>query len=177
MKRGWIALSLLTVLTTFVISPAHAMDLEFGVFGSEMDSDDLGDGSGVGAKLGISPMDLLSLEARASWIQFDDFDIDMIPLEVAGRLNFSLFGNWIVPYVGAGAGYYMFEADDADLDDSVGFFPMVGLEVGVHQIAFFVEARWLFLETDVDSARAELDDIVEADVDGLGVNIGALVRF
>ena len=176
MKRGWIALSLLTVLSVFAV-PARAIDVELGVFESQMDSDDLGDGSGVGAKLGISPMDLLSLEARASWIQFDDFDIDMIPLEVAGRLNFSLFGNWIVPYVGAGAGYYMFEADDADLDDSVGFFPMVGLEVGVHQIAFFVEARWLFLETDVDSARAELDDIVEADVDGLGVNIGALVRF
>ncbi len=176
MKRGWIALSLLVVLSALA-APARALDLEFGVFGSEMDSDDLGDGSGAGVKLGISPMDFLVLEGRASWIEFDDFDIDMIPLEVAGRLNFSLLGNWIVPYVGAGAGYYLFEADDADLDDSVGFFPMVGLEVGLHNIAFFVEARWLFLETDVDSARAELDDIGEADVDGLCINIGALVRF
>ena len=176
MKRGWITLSLLTVLLA-ITAPAQALDVESGAFLATIDSDDLGNGTGVGTKFGVSPMDFVVLEGRVSWIEFDDFNIDMIPLEVSGRLNFSLFGNWIVPYVGAGAGYYLFQADGADLDDNVGFFPLAGIELGLHNIAFFAEARWLFLETDVDSARAELDDIGEANVDGFGVNIGALVRF
>jgi hypothetical protein len=44
-------------------------------------------------------------------------------------------------------------------------------------VAVFGEARWLFLKTDVDSALDELADLDEADVDGLGVNVGLLFRF
>lgn len=148
-----------------------------GLFGSYMDSDDLGDGYGAGAKLEVKPTDILSVDGRASWIYFEDFEIHMIPLEAALRLNLPLLGERIVPYAGFGGGYYIFEADDVDLDDDVGYFPLVGLEVGFRRLAIFGEARWLFLETDVDSAVEGLDDIDEADIDGVGVNVGLLFRF
>jgi hypothetical protein len=147
---------------------------ELGAFGSYLDSDDLGDGYGAGVKLEVKPTDILSVDGRASWLYFEDFEIHMIPLEVAGRLNLPLLGERIVPYVGAGGGWYLFEADDVDLDDDVGFFPLVGLEAGLQSVALFAEARWLFLETDVDEV---VGDVVEADVDGLGINVGLLFRF
>lgn len=149
----------------------------FGVFGSYLDSDDLGDGYGGGVKLEVKPIDLVSVDGRASWIYFEDFEIHMIPLEVAARLNLPLLGERIIPYVGVGGGYYFFEADDVDLDDDVGYFPLVGVEVGMRRAALFAEARWLFLQADVDSALEELEDVDEADVDGFGVNVGLVFRF
>ena len=120
---------------------------------------------------------MISVDARASWVHFDDTDIDMIPLEAAALLNFPLFWEHIVPYIGAGGGYYLFDGDGADLDDQVGFFPLAGLEIGLHNVSILVEARWLFLETDVDNAKGELRNITEADVDGFGANIGLIFRF
>jgi outer membrane protein W len=88
-----------------------------------------------------------------------------------------MIGERIVPYVGAGVGYYLFDTDQGDIDDEVGFFPLVGLEVGLQRVSILAEARWLFLEADVDSAQAELADLTKADLDGLGVNVGLLLRF
>ena len=65
--------------------------------------------------------------------------------------------------------------DSDDLGD--GYGGGVKLEVGLRRVAIFAEARWLFLEADVDSALDELQDIDEADVDGFGINVGLLFRF
>ncbi len=175
--RRWIVVSSLVIVSTVIAGPARGAGLELGAFGSYLDSDDLGAGYGGGVKLELSPISLLSLDGRVSWIQFDDVDVDMVPVELAARLNLPLFGERIEPYVGAGVGYYHFEADGVDLDDNVGFFPLAGLEFGLRHIAFFAEARWLFLQTDVSNAVEELENVNEADIDGLGVNIGLLVRF
>jgi len=172
--KGFIGL----VLVALVLGGcSHGSGVEFGMFGSSLDSDDLGAGYGGGAKLELNPIDAISVDARASWIHFDDTDIDMIPLEAAGLLNFPLLWEHIVPYIGAGVGYYLFDGDGADLDDQVGFFPLAGLEIGLHSVSILAEARWLFLETDADNAKNELRNITEADVDGFGVNLGLLVRF
>ncbi len=150
--------------------------VELGTFGSYLNSNDLGVGYGGGAKLEVKPTDWLSVDGRASWIFFDDFDISMTPLEAALRVNVPMFGERIVPYAGVGAGYYYFKGDDVDVDSNVGYFPLVGLEFGVRRVALFAEARWLVLETDTDTALEELGGL-EADVDGLGINAGLLFRF
>jgi len=99
----------------------------------------------------------------------------MFPLEAAALLNFPLMFEHVVPYVGAGAGYYLF--DGSDLDDEVGFSPLAGLEIGFQSLSVMAEARWLFLEADADSAKEELRNLREADLDGFGVNLGVLFRF
>jgi hypothetical protein len=175
--RVYAGLLLLAVVSLSVAGCSAGSLAAVGLFGSYLDSDDLGDGYGAGAKLELKPSDVLSVDGRASWIYFDDFEIHMIPLEAALRFNWPLLGERIVPYAGIGGGYYIFEADDVDLDDDVGYFPLVGLEVGFRRVALFAEARWLFLEADVDSALDELEDLDDADVDGLGVNVGLLFRF
>jgi opacity protein-like surface antigen len=173
--KGFLGLALLAMLAIIAAGCAHGSGLELGAFGSSLDSDDLGDGYGGGAKLEWNPIDLVSVDARASWIHFDDTEINMFPLELAGLVNLALLGERIVPYVGAGVGYYLF--DESDLDNEVGFFPLVGLEIGLQRISLLVEARWLLLEADVDSAKDELADLTEADIDGFGVNLGLLIRL
>ncbi|MHC4520609.1 MAG: outer membrane beta-barrel protein [Planctomycetota bacterium] len=175
--QGLIGLALAVVLAMSLSGCSHGSGLELGVFGSSLDSDDLGDGYGGGAKLELNPIDMISVDARASWIHFDDTDVDMFPLELAGLLNLPILGERIVPYFGAGVGYYLFDASGADLEDEVGYYPLVGLEVGLHRVSVLAEARWLFLETDVDSAKDELKDITDVDVDGFGANVGLLFRF
>jgi len=175
--RLFVGLVLAAALALALSGCSHGSGIEFGVFGSSLDSDDLGDGRGGGVKLEVNPIDAVSIDARASWIQFDDTDIDMIPLEAAGLFNFPLLFEHIVPYIGAGVGYYLFEGDGADLDEQVGFFPLAGLEIGLHSISVLAEARWLFLETDVENAKNELKGLDDADVDGFGANIGVLFRF
>jgi hypothetical protein len=170
-------LVLLSVVALSVMGCSAGSLVNVGAFGSYLDSDDLGDGYGGGVKLELKPIDVLSVDGRAGYIYFDDAEIHMFPLEGVGRVNFPLLGERIVPYAGVGAGYYIFEGDDADLDDDVGFFPLVGLEAGLKRVALFAEARWLFLEADVDDAVDELEDLDDADVDGLGINVGLLFRF
>jgi len=155
----------------------HGTGIELGAFGSSLKSDDLGQGYGGGAKLELNPIDWISIDGRASYIRFADTKVNMVPLEAAALLNFPMAGERIVPYIGAGAGYYLFESDDANLDNKVGFFPLAGLEIGLWRVSLLAEARWLFLQTDVESAKGELRNLREADVDGLGINLGVLFRF
>ncbi len=178
MKAKRIAgLALLTVLAVLLGGCSHGRGVEVGVFGTGLDSKDLGEGFGGGVKLELNPLDRISVDARVSYIDFDDTEVEVVPLEAAGLLNFPMLGERIVPYAGAGVGYYYFDGNGAGIDDNVGFFPLVGMEVGLQRISILAEARWLFLQTDVDTAKAELANITKANMDSLGINIGALYRF
>jgi hypothetical protein len=143
--------------------------VEFGAFGSYLDAGDLGSGYGGGAKLEMNPIDLVSIDGRASWINFSDADVDVVPLEVAGLINLPLFGEKIVPYAGLGVGYYIFQEDL--LDDDWGYFPVVGLEFGPQNFSLMAEARWLVLEPDA------LGGLTKADAEGFGANLGLIWRF
>lgn len=168
----------MVVILAFVSGDwARGQGIEFGVFGSYLDSDDLGDGYGGGVKLELQPIDWLGIDARASYIGFDSPNVDMYPLELAALLNIPLANEQIVPYAGVGVGYYMFDADGFDMDDNVGFFPVVGLEIGAYNLSFLVEARWLFLDSDLSDAASDFGDMNEAGLDGLGINLGLLFRF
>jgi len=175
--RKLISLALLVGVCAVLGGCSHGTGIELGAFGSSLKSDDLGQGYGGGAKLELNPIDWLSVDGRASYIRFADTKVNMVPLEAAGLLNFPMAGERIVPYVGAGAGYYLFDAQDADLENKVGFFPLAGLEIGLWRVSLLAEARWLFLQTDVENAKGELKNLRAADVDGLGINLGVLFRF
>jgi opacity protein-like surface antigen len=175
--KGIAGVMLLGALALAIGGCSHGRGVELGAFGTSLDADDFGQGYGGGVKLELNPLDRISVDARAGYINFDDTNVDMIPLEAAALLNFPMLGERIVPYAGAGVGYYFFEGNGADLDDDVGFFPLVGLEVGLQRLSVMAEARWLFLQADVERAKAELANITKANVDGLGINVGFLYRF
>ena len=70
-------------------------------------------------------------------------------------------------------GYYFLDHDDVDIDDEWGYFPLLAVEVGVQKFSLMAEARCILAETDVDDGI----DSGEADAEGLGVNLGAIIRF
>ena len=176
-RSNLILVVVVTLVFTSGVWAARGSGIELGVFGSYLDADDLGDGYGGGAKLELQAFDWMSIDARGSYITFDDPDVDMYPLELAAYINIPLADEQIVPYAGVGAGYYIFDATGFDMDDEIGFFPVVGLEIGAWNLSFLIEARWLFLEADVDDAIDELGNLDEAELDGLGINAGLLFRF
>ncbi len=175
--KGIAGLVLLAALAVVGSGCSHGRGVELGVFGTSLDADDFGQGYGGGVKLELNPLDRVSMDVRASYVDFSDTNVDMIPLEAAGLLNFPMLGERIVPYVGAGVGYYWFDGNGADIDNNVGFFPLAGLEIGLQRLSVMAEARWLFLQADVDRAKAELANITKANVDGIGINVGVLYRF
>jgi hypothetical protein len=183
--QTWLALGILS-LGLAVSQPASAVDFSIGPYGSYYDSDDAGDawGGGLMGRLGI--LNWLAVDARASYLDLNDSDIEMIPLEAALTLRLPLMEDKLVPYAGVGVGYYLFDdnfdedANFEDVDDGFGFFPVVGVELRFgsrDQWAIFGEARWLFLSSDIDGAIDELENIGDADLDGLAVNVGLLYRF
>jgi hypothetical protein len=179
--RTWLAVGILAV-SLAKLQPASALELTIGPFGSYFDADEAGDawGGGVMTRLGI--FDWLAVDARASYLDLSDTDISMIPLEAAATFRLPLMDKRFIPYAGAGVGYYLYEDDSdlIDIEDDVGFFPVVGLELRFgsnHQWALFGEARWLFLSSDIDAAEDELGDLDDDDIDGLAVNVGLLFRF
>lgn len=159
---------------------ADAAGADLGLYGTYLDSDDFEAGYGAGAKLKLNLAKYFALDIRGSYLTFDDTEVDMIPVEAAALLQLPL-GDALNLYGGVGAGYYFFDADRVELDDAVGFFPVAGVELSFGEIRLFAEARWLMLNTDVDEAKEELEDIFggdsEADVDGVGFNVGIAINL
>ncbi len=164
------------------LNSAAALDFSVGPMGSYYDADKAGDawGGGVIGRLGI--LDWFAVDARASYLDIEHSDLNMVPLEAAATFRLPLFENRLVPYAGAGVGYYLYEEDSdrVDAKDDVGYFPLVGLEYRFgsnQQWALFGEARWLFISSSIKSAGDQLDDFNSDDIDGFGANVGILYRF
>lgn len=150
---------------------------KIGGYAAYLDGNDLGDGAGAGVMVRFGMFDdVLSLDARGSYLSFDH--LSMIPLEVALRLRAPI--GPLGAFAGVGAGYYYLDPDKGPSDDNIGAFPFVGLDFGLGDRAvLFGEVRWLYLETDIDTATDAAKNIGsgDADVDGLGVNIGFMFKF
>jgi hypothetical protein len=162
--------------------PASAIGVSLGAFGSYYDADDAGDAWGGGGLLRLELAEWFAVDARASYLEFSDSDVRMIPLEAAATLRLPLMRNKLIPYAGVGVGYYFYDvkASNVRIDDDVGFFPLVGLEVRFgarSQWGLFGEARWLFLSSDFETAGDELTSPRRDNIDGLAVNVGLLYRF
>ena len=156
-----------------------------GVFGSYLDSKDMGAGYGGGLKFKAELAKYFAVEARASCLtQFDEWHGDdglyVIPLEGALMFNLPLGESPVTLYVGGGGGYSIIpEADDVDLDDSFTYFGMGGVEISLGEsVALFAEAQYRVLE--VDGASGDGTDInfdEKVKFTGIGANAGLLFKF
>jgi hypothetical protein len=179
--RSWLAGGIVAVGLAGA-TPVSALDFSVGAFGSYYDAEDASDAWGGGALVRMGIVDWFAIDARASYLDFSDSEFRMVPLEATALFRLPLYNQKLVPYAGVGVGYYIFDVrdSDADIDDGVGFFPLVGLELRFgsrNQWSLFGEARWLFLSSDIDEAEDELRNLNDDDIDGLGVNVGIMYRF
>ena len=166
-----------------------------GVFGSWWDSQDYGALYGGGVRFGAEIFSGLALEARASYLvseQLDDVvegrsvstELELVPLEAA--LTWTLdVSEAIKPYVGAGAGYYLknvnWDSDDviedAEENDSVGYFALAGANVLFGNVALFAEAKYNVVQDD-DEWRWQGDDVKQKNsLDGFAANVGLKLGF
>jgi hypothetical protein len=179
-KRNWLALVILGILLLGTFRVA-ALDFSVGGYGSYFDADEAGDAYGGGALVRMGILKLFAVDGRAGYFDLPDSDISLVPLEAAATFRLPLFKETLVPYAGVGVGYYLYDdSDEVEIDDGVGFFPLLGLELrfgAKKQWALFGEARWLFISTDIESAGDDLLELDDEEIDGVGVNLGLIYRF
>ena len=147
--------------------PASATD--FSVFGSYWDTKDADEALGAGAKLRLGRF----VELRGTY--FSDVTADTEP----ERFDFEVSA---IP-IGGGAGYYMLDTTEGDIDDEVGFYAVLGAEFARQPsgLGFMAEAIYRSMEAtvteDEDGFPDDIRDDVVFDLDGLGINAGITWRF
>ena len=156
-----------------------------GVFASRWDSQDYGMLTGYGVRLGWNVIEHLGLEARASYYESEDDDVEttLLPLEVALVLRLP-FHRHFVPYVGGGAGYYFKDAeyeDDTDTWESseevAGYFGVAGLNLYLGAFYLFAEAKYNLVGTDDDLEWRGDDVEAKNSLDGVSFSAGLKLGF
>jgi hypothetical protein len=69
-------------------------------------------------------------------------------------------------YGGVGVGYYIFDAETVQLSNEVGWFGLVGVELGLGPVKVFTDLKWTQVESDVE------DSTQTVNAEGIGVNLG-----
>jgi opacity protein-like surface antigen len=195
MKMKRLSVAMLTLAMTGIMSAvtqAAPVTQQAGAYASWLDSEDLDQGYGAGMKYSVMwrelvpsmPGLMLGLDARIGWLTFDgednDFgvDVDVCPVELTFLAKHEIAEwNHAAPYVGAGVGGYFFDVEDddaLDMDDEVGFHVVAGWEQPVtDRVSLFAEARYLWLEPDIETSAS--DD--ELEVGGFGANVGVCIAW
>ena len=181
-------------LVLFVLPSVFASG-GIGAFGSWWDSKDFGALYGGGGRLGFEIFSGVALEARVSYLTSESQDdviegrnvsteLELVPLEalVTWTLDVS---EAIKPYIGAGAGYYLknvnWDSDDviedAEENDSVGYFALAGANILLGNVALFAEAKYNVVQDD-DEWRWQGDDVKQKNsLDGFAANVGIKLGF
>ena len=131
------------ILTLGVLAAFAPRADAVGLFGIWWDLDDADpNGYGAGFKGSRTLSQALSVDGRVSYVDFEDSDLAVIPLEATliGKL-----GRFV--YIGIGYGYYFFEGGNAPEND-FGWYYLGGIEVPFSGVAVFGEVRWLKLSAD-----------------------------
>ncbi|HWN43300.1 MAG TPA: hypothetical protein VNW71_13825 [Thermoanaerobaculia bacterium] len=165
--------------------PASATDI--GLFGAYWNTQDADEALGAGAKFRLGRF----VELRGTYFsdvtadtepERFDFEVSAIPIEAGLRFDFAE-GSAFNPYVGGGAGYYMLDTTEGDIDDEVGYYAVLGSEFGARDsgISFMAEAIYRNMEAtvteDEDGFPDDIRDDVAIRLDGLGLNAGIVWRF
>lgn len=183
--------NLLVASTASAIGTKAAADLVrtphlgIGAFASRWDSKDLGTLSGYGIRIGWNLFSNLGLEGRASFLESrtrEEIATTLIPLEAALTWRFPL-GQRLAPYVGAGIGYYLKDAeyDDTETWDSsekvAGYFGLAGLNLHLGPLSLFADAKYNLVGTDDDLQWRGSDVEAKNSLDGLCLNAGIKLGF
>lgn len=179
----------LVVLGVVLLGAVVASANGLGVFGTYWKVEDGGDdGFGPGAKLQFDIMPNICIEARGSYFpEFgdssgDELKVDIIPAEADAIIKFPI-ADQFSPYVGGGAGYYMFNVDsdvegvDVSMDDEFGYFALAGLEIALgEQVSLFAEGRYTWLEATVE-VKGDVTGKETGKLDGFGGDAGLLLKW
>jgi len=156
MKRLIVAAVAVVMLVSMAPQPAQS---NMGIFATWWEAKDMDSGFGGGVKYKIPIIPIVSIDARASYINFSDASIYTIPLEAVGALNFGIV------YGGLALGYYIWGGGDESTSNRVGGSILAGVSFGLGGIGAFGEVKYNIVKTTVA-------DVAEAKADGISLNLG-----
>ncbi|MDZ8119550.1 hypothetical protein [Pontiella agarivorans] len=149
---------LLLLCTALIAAGCALADTSLSAYGTYWEADSSGQGAGLRLKktfLGFG-----AVEARGGYVNFDDIETDMIPLDASINVRLPFM---ISPYAGVGAGYYFMDSDAGGMDDTSGVFAQIGVEATFLWIGALAEVRYYDLEENY--------------FDGPSYNIGLLLKW
>ena len=176
--------TILWAAVALALSAVPASAADFGAYGAFWDTEDADQALGVGGKLSFGIFEL-----RASYFsdvtadtepESQDFEISVVPLEAGLTFKFAQ-GERFTPYVGGGAGYYLLDTTDFDVDDEVGYYGVLGADIkGASGLGFMVEGIYRNMEATVRgdfNDNPDIDEDVDLQLGGFGVNAGLVWSF
>ena len=174
----------------------------WGVGAAYWDTADADDAVGATTKFSFEMVPGAQLDLRASYFNdlakdVDDIDADLkvIPLEAGLALAYPL-GNTVDLTAGGGIGYYLMDGSvsapdrtvqPADPENEVGFYFAAGLEwslrksgasYGETEAGLFAEI--MYRSVSADNIKVESGETIrlsDADLDGVGVNLGVMIKW
>ena len=154
---------LLTLIVVVAVSMSLAGEAKsIGAFVSYWNGEDIDNGYGLGVKHKFQIIPIFAVDIRASWLSFSDdpVDLNMFPLEATALAKLGMF------YGGVGAGYYIFDGKNVDLDNAPGGFILAGIQFALGGMGVFGELKYTWVESKVSGNTV--------DASGIGVNLGVL---
>ena len=118
------------------------------------------DGIGGGVKLRQKFLGFFSADIRAGYVDFSNLDTSVIPLEATLMVGIPFV---IEPYAGLGASYYIFDTNRPGIDDGVGGYGVLGLQLNLWMVGAMAELRW--------------NEAEESLMDGMSANLGLMVKW
>ncbi|WP_372805853.1 hypothetical protein [Pontiella sp.] len=156
MRKGIVSLLLATAACLLAANAQAIGKTGFTAYGTYWNGDDSGYGYGVKATKSL--LDILFADARIGYLNFNDSDTEVIPLEAS--INVGLPGV-ITPYAGVGAGYYFIDGPMGN--NAAGYFGQIGVEISIAMFGVLAEVRY--------------HDLAENAFDGPSASLGILLKF
>lgn len=187
-----------THLFTFLILSLFAGFAQaggLGVFASHMDTSDLDNSVGYGAKLQLNLSEQALLDLSVAYhdglddeLNGEAVELEVLPVEIGALFKISVADNKLYPYIGAGAGYYRLDLDDNNpttdnddaLEDEVGWYGKLGLEFRISEnFGLFAEGRYRDITGTLEGNRFTNtdEDELELDLSGITFNGGLLITW
>jgi len=149
-----------TLVVIFIITSSSFANINFGAFGSFNDASDLNETLiGIGGKIESDISPRFSIDFRISYemaeVDYYLYDrhhgkVDVAIVPIVFSLNWNIpVSDQLIPYVGAGIGYYIPLQDIDDADSEFGGNIHGGLKFRISNgVELFGEAKYRFLEFD-----------------------------
>ncbi len=193
MKR-WVAM----VGMAAALAGGARADNGWGLFGSYWVPGDWDSTFGAGGKISFEVADNALLDIRGTW--FDDLvlsqgeqelQVESIPVDVGLTITTGLAP--VDLYFCGGLSWYTMEGEvvladgtrtDADLDDEVGFYGGIGIEVAVNEevadmgaTRITVYAEGLYRHVTLNDVSLGGGETIGSDMSGFAINAGVMIRW
>jgi opacity protein-like surface antigen len=168
------------------------------IYGTLIDTEDLDESYGIGAKVDLDITQRLAIQVRSAF--YDTLgkditlgrnelqtDLEIVPVEAGLTLRIPIQDR-VVPYVGAGLGWYILEADvsvngrsqEINIDDELGYYFLGGLMLDLGP-AFSIFGEYQYRDVNTTLSGDSFSNRVGGDVDvglsGSSINAGIMLRW